>query len=478
MSATGERILILDDEQDALNSCRLILHQAGFSQVVCCTSSAEAFSALKGDAPSLILLDLMLNQEFGLRLIPGFLEHFPDAPIVMITGNQEADMAVACMKAGAHDYLVKPLDADRLVTTVRQVHAWRHVLRENERLKQGLLTGQPNRRDAFSEIITTDARMMNLFAYVEIIADSPKPVLITGESGTGKELLARALHQAGVRADHPMITVNVAGLDDQVFSDTLFGHVRGAYTGAHDARPGLIEKAEEGTLLLDEIGDLAAESQIKLLRLLQEGEYRALGSDSPRICRARIVAMTNQNLEERVQQGLFRSDLYYRLRVHHVQLPPLRERPGDIPLLIRHFIRRAADTLKCPQASVEPEAQGWLLQQRYPGNARELEAMLFDAVTRYLSTPIPCSYFEQRYASVSGVPHPARSAVFSSSSGAHDYSDWTVLPTFQQARQLLIEEALNRTGGNQSAAARMLGVTPQAMNKHLNGKTHTAKSIK
>ena len=235
---------------------------------------------------------------------------------------------------------------------------------------------------AFAEIVTQNPTMHALFRYVEAIARSPQPVLITGETGTGKELMARAVHRlAAPRGD--FVAVNVAGLDDQVFSDTLFGHTRGAFTGADRPREGLITRAEDGTLFLDEIGDLAAVSQVKLLRLLQEGTYYPLGADRPRQSRARVVVATNRDVVQDVQAGTFRKDLYYRLRAHHVQLPPLRARRDDLALLVTHCLAKAATALHKPVPTPPLALYQLLHTYTFPGNVRELEAMVFDAVARH-----------------------------------------------------------------------------------------------
>jgi DNA-binding NtrC family response regulator len=413
-----------------------------------------------------VLLDLNLRGESGLDLLPRILEQAPGVPVIVITGNQDLPTAVACMRLGAHDYLVKPVDAERLLTTIRRALDWQAVARENERLRDTLLLGHGDRPQGLRDIVAQDPRMLNLLAYAEIVADSPRPVLVTGESGTGKELVARALHNLGQRAGQPWVSVNVAGLDPHVFADTLFGHVRGAYTGANEARDGLVEQAGAGSLLLDEIGDLQPECQVKLLRLLQENEYRTLGSDQPRLCRARIIATSNRDLEARVREGTFRADLYYRLHVHHLHLPPLRERPGDIPLLAAHFLQRAAATLQAPAPSLDPGVMPILAAAYFPGNARELETLIFDAATRFRGKQaIPAGFFKERLAG--GLPAQPQPGPAAQQVAGPGFAAWANLPTLPEARRQLMAEALHRTHGNQSAAARMLGITPQALSKHL-----------
>ena len=273
------------------------------------------------------------------------------------------------------------VEENRILSSVALRSIFAPCARSCSALKQCLLGDSRHQREAFAEIITRDKAMGAVFRYVEAVAPSPYPVLITGETGTGKELVARAVHRLSARSGE-FVAVNVAGLDDTMFSDTLFGHTKGAYTSADRPREGLITTAAEGTLFLDEIGDLAVASQVKLLRLLQDGAYHPLGADRPRQSRARIVVATNCDVLQAVNAGTFRKDLYYRLRTHHVQLPPLRERTGDLPLLVAHFVEKAALAVGKPTPTVPLALHQLLKSYCFPGNLRELEAMIVDAVAR------------------------------------------------------------------------------------------------
>ena len=456
------RVLIIDDEEDLLRIYRLQLAQAGITDVHCFQSAAEALEMVTQNTVDLILLDLSLNGESGQDYLQHLKEKAPRIPVIIITGNQQIDTAVACMKAGAYNYLTKPVETTRLNTTVANALEWIGIQNENQQLKEGLLTGHPKNEKPFASIITHNTHMLNLLTYAEVVAGSPKPVLITGESGTGKELLARGIHQAGPRAEAPYVVVNVAGLDDTMFSDTLFGHIRGAYTDAQTTRSGLIEQAANGTLVLDEMGELSPCNQIKLLRLLQENEYYRLGSDQPQKVRARFIAITNRDLKQRVRDGAFRADLYYRLTTHQLIIPPLRARTDDIPLLITLFIKKAAATLRVPPPRVSNRLFMQLCNNTYPGNVRELETLLFDAVTRYHHKgTIPNSLLKNREV------YEHCTCKHKVQKGCHHYALRQHLPTLQQAREQLINEALERTDGNQAAAARMLGVSPQAISKFL-----------
>jgi DNA-binding NtrC family response regulator len=305
--------------------------------------------------------------------------------------------------------------------------------------------------------------MFAIFRYLEAIARSPQPVLITGETGTGKELVARALHQLSARPGE-LVSVNVAGLDDTMFSDTLFGHTRGAFTGADRVREGLMTTSGEGTLFLDEIGDLSVSSQVKLLRLLQDGTFYPVGADRPRHSRARIVCATNCDMEQSVKTGKFRKDVYYRLRTHHLHLPPLRARTGDLSLLISHFIDKAAGALDKP-APIVPLALHQLLKTySFPGNVRELEGLVFDAVARHESGTLSLQSFKDAISSSTELQTTERPQ--EAPSGLVAWSPER-LPTIKEAEEALIDEALNRADGNQGVAAGLLGISRQALNKRL-----------
>jgi len=311
---------------------------------------------------------------------------------------------------------------------------------------------------AFALIVTRDRKMHSIFRYMEVIAPTAQPVMITGETGTGKELIARALHNASGRSG-TFVSVNVAGLDDIMFSDTLFGHGRGSFTGAERVRNGLIETAARGTLFLDEIGDLSIASQVKLLRLLQESEYYQLGSDKMITSTARIIVTTNCNLEKLLASNTFRGDLYYRLCSHHIHLPALRERKSDIPLLVDSFSREAAQEMSRPLPLLSVDALEALLQYEFPGNIRELKGLISNAV----ATSPPGTLVIQKLKSSSAIPPVLPTAIdFCSlllSSGR--------MPTLNEAEEFLIKEALRVSAGNQRAAALMLGISRQALNKRL-----------
>ena len=375
-------------------------------------------------------------------------------------------------------------------TTVRGAHEnptmarfdWRDITRrvvetgglrsENRQLKERLSSNRLEYPEAFSNIVTQDPAMYSIFHRVESIAGSGNPVLITGETGVGKEKIAAIVHQLSGRLGE-FVPVNIAGLDDMLFSDTLFGHGKGAFTGADSARHGLIEQALGGTLFLDEIGELGADSQTKLLRFLQDGEYRHLGEDAPIESDVRMVAATNQTIESLRESGNFRSDLFYRVETHHIHLPPLRERKEDIPLLVTHFLERAAAALNKKTPTPPPELFTLLRSYHFPGNIRELESMVNDAVSGHEGGVLSTEPFRRKIDEHTSVLHGGAVRGTHAVSFVDELSSLDRLPVLKEMEELLMAEALKRADGNQTIAARLLGISRQALHKRLRraGKT-------
>ena len=297
-------VLLVDDEPQVLHSASLVLRTSGVAHVITVEDSRAVMPLLAEQEVGVMVLDLTMPHLSGQALLEQVTADYPDIPIILMTATNDLETAVQCMQAGAIDYLVKPVEENRLVSSVKRALEIRTLRAEVLSLKERLLADTPHQREAFAEIITQSQAMFAIFRYIEAIAPSPQPVLITGETGTGKELVARALHRLSARPGE-LVAVNVAGLDDTMFSDTLFGHTRGAFTGAERPREGLITSTAEGTLFLDEIGDLSVASQVKLLRLLQDGTFYPLGADRPRQSRARIVVATNSDVGQRVAPGRF-----------------------------------------------------------------------------------------------------------------------------------------------------------------------------
>ncbi|HUH65798.1 MAG TPA: sigma-54 dependent transcriptional regulator [Syntrophales bacterium] len=457
-------VLLVDDELQALNSFEMALRSAGLNNFIRCQDSRDVMPVISKADVEVVLLDLMMPHLSGERILAMISSDHPGVPVIVVTGANDVDTAVECMKAGAFDYIVKPVEKSRLVASVKRAIEIRELQRENSRLKRRVFSDALEQPEAFAEILTCSESMRAIFQYIEAIAGSIQPVAVTGETGVGKELVAKALHKLRRRDGH-FVPVNVAGLDDNVFSDTLFGHRKGAFTGADQIRSGLVEQAAGGTLFLDEIGDLSFQSQVKLLRLLQDGEFFPLGSDVAKRSDARIIVATNQDLGKLQESGKFRMDLYYRLCVHHIHIPPLRERKEDLPVLVDHYLGKAAETLDKKKPVPPKELISLLRTYNFPGNVRELQAIITNAVSAHksgmLSLNVFKAYIQEQRPGHEGAHREKEVGV----QGVFAFPE--PLPTFKQMEEQLIAEAMKRANGNQAAAALSLGITRQALNRRL-----------
>ncbi len=456
-------ILIIDDEIQTALSISIALKTGGLNNVESCNNPLDADSVIKEKKPGIVLMDLNMPGKSGFELLDEIKSYAPETSIIIITGADDVNTAVKCMKCGADDYLVKPFSKETLLACVRRVIDIYDLKNENTMISKNLLDSNESSENspAFASIISGNSKMHALFKYCEAIAPGAQTVLINGETGTGKELFAHAIHQLSGRQGKFM-AVNLAGIDASVFSDTLFGHVKGAYTGADNCRKGLIEETAGGTLFLDEIGDLQPETQLKLLRLLQEKEYSPVGSDIIKTSTSRIITATHKNLELMVRNGQFRNDLYYRLKTHIVSIPPLRDRTDDLELLVEHFSAEASRELGKKKTAIHPELISMLRNYKFPGNIRELKAMIFDAVSNNASGVISVSSFREKLfkdkeASIADCAIQEQSK----------FSFPARLPTIKQLTKELVLEAIKRTGGNQSTAAGLLGITQQALSRRL-----------
>ncbi|MBN2343716.1 MAG: sigma-54-dependent Fis family transcriptional regulator [Deltaproteobacteria bacterium] len=471
--SSGLPVLLVDDEQTAIDGIEMMLESEGIEDILSTTNPRQVMDLLSKTKVSAVLLDLSMPHMDGRELLSDITRLYPETPVIIVTGYNEVEIAIECMKAGAFDYIVKPVDEARLSSAVKRAVSFGELQDEYASFKKKMFKGELEHPECFAHIVTANRKMRAIFNYVETIAHSRRPVLITGETGVGKELFAKAVHAVS-RSDGPFVTVNVAGLDDQMFSDTLFGHQKGAFTGADTRRPGLIETAKNGTLFLDEIGDLDMTSQVKLLRLLQENEYFPLGADAPKPAEARIVVATNQNLQQLQEQQRFRTDLYFRLQTHHVQIPPLRERLDDIPILVHHFINKAATDLDKKRPTPPKELSTLLSTYHFPGNVRELEAMVFDAVSNHKSKVLSTSIFKNhiRTHTANEGGHQNDAAGASPALSGSPLSLFSKLPTLTEARELLIEEALRRAEGNHTVASQMIGISRSGLSKALSRRKH------
>lgn len=450
-----------------MQSLDIVLRTGGINNILSCRDSREVIPLLSKEKIGLMLLDLSMPYISGEELLSMVVSDFPDISIIIITGVDEVDMAVKCMKTGVFDYIVKPVDKDRLITSVKHAIRFQELEYENRLLSQHVISGELEYPEAFSEIITNNAKMLSIFQYIESIARTSQSLLITGETGVGKELIARATHILS-RCKGPFVAVNVAGLDDNIFSDTLFGHKKGAFTGATESRSGLVEHASKGTLFLDEIGEISHASQIKLLRLLQEHEYHPIGSDLVKKSDARVIAATNQNIQLLQNSERFRKDLYYRLNSHHIHIPPLRERLDDLPIIFDHIFEKASKMLGKRKPTYPPELLTLLGTYHFPGNIRELESMIFDSLSRHKSGRLSMELFELRIRQEQGSFGAITGNDVKKEGEAERLISFPErLPTLKHASQQLIAEAMKRSKGNQNIAAQLLGITRQALNKRL-----------
>lgn len=457
-------VLLVDDEQQTLDSFSLALRSAGIENIKTINDSREAMPFVLKHGASVIILDLYMPYISGVELLNQIRNNVANIPVIIMTASNDIETAIECMKNGAFDYLVKPVEKGRFVSSIKKALVINELREEVNILKGYLLSGKLKHEDAFSSLITRSPRMFTVFQYVEAVAESQQPLLITGETGVGKELIAKAVHTLSGRKGN-LTAVNVSGLDDAMFSDTLFGHEKGAFTGAEKQRQGMILQAEGGTLLLDEIGELSEPSQVKLLRLMEEQVYYPLGSDILRKSDSRVITATNKNHKELLSEKKFRKDLYYRLCTHYIHIPPLRERLEDIPLLIDFFLEEAAKSMSKKKPTPPPELFTLLSAYSFPGNTRELRAMIFDAVARHESGILSMNSFKDAMKHEPSILQPAVSP--SPDKAIQLYCSFSGFPTLKEIEDYFVKEALKRSKGNRSIAASLLGITRQGLYKRL-----------
>lgn len=453
-------ILMVDDEAAWLRSMRLMLLRNGIDNVIECSDSRKALDILQAHDVGLVLLDLTMPHLSGEELL-ALIRQQPYAPrVIIITGLNDVEGAVRCIKAGAFDYFVKTSGEERLITSIRHALSLADLEMESNRAKRLLLNDTLEHPEAFEQIVTVSPAMHRIFKYIEAISHSRQPVLITGESGTGKELFAKALHRAWPDKGE-LVTVNLASLDEHMLTDTLFGHAKGAFTNAQSDREGLAEQAGGGTLFLDEFAEISLASQVKLLRFLQEGEYYPLGSDRKKLLKARVVLATNQDLAQLMEQNLFRKDLYYRLMVHHIHVPPLRERPEDLAVLLRHFAKITAEELGVKTPEIPAGLARLLASYAFPGNVRELKAMVLHSLSMHGELA------PQNFAGHIGVEGDLERDLPGETDLLEIFLNMSQLPSFSEVKNVMTAAAMQRSGGNQTLAAKLLGISQAAISKRL-----------
>jgi two-component system NtrC family response regulator len=368
------KILIAEDEKTQRDLLEGFLEKEGFS-VEAAANGREVLHKLEGDFFDIALVDYKMPELDGLQTLREIRKLYPDLPVVMMTAYGTVETAVASMKEGALDYLTKPIDLDELLLMLQKVIERSNLIKENKELKTQL-----QERYAFPHIVYASPKMEEVMGLVARVAPSQTTILIRGESGTGKELIANAIHYASPRSGKPWVKVSCAAIPETLLESELFGHEKGAFTGATQKRIGRFEEADGGSIFLDEIGDLSPGTQVKLLRILQDKEFQRLGSNFSLKSDVRVITATHRNLEEAIKTGLFREDLYYRLNVISITLPSLRERREDISLLIDHFLKKYSKENQKSISDISQEARTLLLRYPYPGNVRELENLVERAV--------------------------------------------------------------------------------------------------
>ena len=441
------KILIIDDDAGLRKSLSLILGDAGY-EVAQAEDGETGLAAALERVPDIILCDVRMPRLGGLEFLDAYREAGGEALVLVMTAYGGLELAVEAMKKGAYDYVPKPFGADEVLLVVRKAEEREQLRREVGRLRREV------RADArFGEFVVGSPAMRHAMEVVQKVAPHDSPVLIMGSSGTGKELVARMIHRQGTNPDAPFIPVNCGGVPEQLLESEFFGFVRGAFTGADRDKQGLFEAADGGTLFLDEVGELPGSLQVKLLRALQEGEVRRLGSTETKRVNVRVISATNRDLEEAVENGEFRKDLYYRLAVVPIHLPQLRSRREEIPQLAAHLLERHARRLRVEVEGIDADAMEVLLAYTWPGNIRELENVLERALVLTDGTRI----------SLADLPEVVRRPPPDGGGISVDGDDLSVKRHGARLEKHLIELALDRTGGNKTQASELLELSPRAL---------------
>ncbi len=397
MTTRSGDILIVDDERSMRDFLGIYLRREGY-RIETAPGGAEALAALKARTFDVVITDLRMPDTDGLQILGEAKRLHPDTEVIVVTAFSTTETAIAAMKAGAHDYLTKPFKIDEVSLVVERAMEKRRLARENLALRDEI-----KGRYRLDRLLGKSPPMQRVFDVLRKVASTRTSVLLIGESGTGKELAARALHELSPRTDRPFVAVNCGAIPETLLESELFGHVKGSFTGASSDKQGLFEAANNGTLLLDEVADLPIAMQVKLLRVLQERKVKPVGGITEREVDVRIVAATNRDLEAEVDKAAFRQDLYYRLNVIQIRLPPLRERREDLPLLVEHFIRKFSAEHGRAGAAATPEVMSAFVAYHFPGNVRELENMIERAVTLATTDQLGLDAFPN-LAGVHGLP--------------------------------------------------------------------------
>jgi two-component system response regulator AtoC len=449
------RVLIVDDEQNLRHMLQTLLKREGYEPVGV-PSVESALRELAEHPYDVVITDLRMPGQSGMELVDEIRRRNLGTTIVVMTAYGSRDIAIEAMKRGAYDYISKPFEADELVLLLRKAEERERLFRENQTLHKQIRAGGGEPETGLGDLVARSQQMLDLFRTVRKIAEFKTTVLIGGESGTGKELIARAIHRLSPRAQASFIAVNCGAIPDNLLESELFGHRKGAFTDANRDRKGLFEEASGGTLFLDEIGELPIGLQVKLLRVLQEGEIRRLGDSQDIRVDVRVVAATARDLVAEVSRGAFREDLFYRLNVFTLHLPALRERREDIPLLVEHFLARMNARMGLAIAGTSAEAMRLLVEYNWPGNVRELENCVERAIVLCEGTHIEVETLPERL-------RQTTPAAILTPTPSPDDGDLSIKRASRRSEELLIRRALQKTRGNRTRAAELLEISHRAL---------------
>jgi two-component system response regulator AtoC len=447
---TEPRILVVDDEDHIRRVLSVLLSKQGYA-VDQAARGGEALEAFRDNVYDVVLCDLRMPDLDGLEVLRRIKHQDPEATVIIITAYASVDTALQAMKQGAYDYISKPFKEDEILHVLRKALERRAILDQNRRLKSEI-----SEKFDFSNIIGRSAAMERVFATIRKVADTRSTVLIQGESGTGKELAARAIHYNSPRRERPLVAVNCAAVPANLIESEFFGFVRGAFTGADRTKKGLFEEADGSTIFLDEVSDLPLDLQAKLLRVLQEGEIRRLGDNVSRVVDVRVMAATNRDLEAEVEAGRFREDLYYRLNVIPIVMPPLRQRTEDIPLLAHHLMAKAAERHGRRVNRLSPEAEAILVKQPWPGNVRQLENVIEQAVIMAEGQIIGPDDLPQ------GLERSQSDLTVIVPRDKTDFKE-TVRQVTALAERQIIARVLQKENGNRTRTAEVLGISRRSL---------------
>jgi DNA-binding NtrC family response regulator len=438
------RVLVVDDEHGVRESLRMVLKER--YDVVTVASAREALERVEREPLDVVLLDILMPGMDGLEVLEQIKQRPLSLPVIMLTATKTVKTAVKAMKLGASDYVTKPFDVEELLLIVERSVQSAALAREVEALRS-----EVGVRYGFDNIVSGSEKMQEVLRTATMVAPLKTTVLITGESGTGKELIAKAIHYRSPRAAKPMVTINCAAIPDNLLESELFGHERGAFTDAYAKKLGQFELADQSTLFLDEIGEMNPATQAKILRVIEQSEFTRIGGAQPITVDVRLIAATNRDLHQGMREGTFRSDLYYRLNVVSIHLPPLRDRREDVSQLIRHFLRVKSNQLGLPEKAFVNEALDLLMQYAWPGNVRELENVIERAMVLSSGVVMTPEDLPRYLADRNGSRHPAQQSVLRGETRLSEAVD--------QFEQELIRSALTQAQNNQTRAAEILGTT-------------------